>query len=161
MYFSNLMYARFSRRVSIIPFVELYLDPCFSWDSVSSDSKVNKIYILCVILYNLWSWNRVWRSSSVGNVLLFVMWVLLSVMITAVSSVCLIASKILLWTLVAMIGSFFSWANIKGALGSKSVVLYRCSSCVFDAAVTNGIFDTKILSFMFFVVVWTLVFSLC
>ena len=90
------MYARFSRRVSIIPFVELYLDPCFSWDSVSSDSKVNKIYILCVILYNLWSWNRVWRSSSVGNVLLFVMWVLLSVMITAVSSVCLIASKILL-----------------------------------------------------------------
>ena len=35
-----------------------------------------------------------------------------------------------------MIGSFFSWANIKGALGSKSVVLYRCSGCMFDAVVT-------------------------
>ena len=30
LYFSILRYAWFSRRVSIIPLVELYLDPCFS-----------------------------------------------------------------------------------------------------------------------------------
>ena len=53
LYFSILMYARFSWRASIIPFVELYLDPCFSWDSVSSDSRVNEMYILFVILHNL------------------------------------------------------------------------------------------------------------
>ena len=63
LYFYILMYTRFSRRVSIIPFVELYLDPCFSWDSVSLDSKVNATYILFVILHNLWSGNKVWCSS--------------------------------------------------------------------------------------------------
>ena len=94
LHFSILMYASFSPRVSIIPFVELYLDPCFSWDSVISDSRVNEMYILFVILHNVWSGNSVWCSSSVGNVLLFVMWVLLSVLMTAVLSVCLIASKI-------------------------------------------------------------------
>ena len=44
------------------------------------------------------------------------------------------------------------WTNVKGALGSKSVVLYRCSGCVFDAAVTNDIFDINILPFMFSVI---------
>ena len=63
LYFSILMYTRFSRRVSIISFVELYLDPCFSLDSVSLDSKVNATYILFVILHNLWSGNKVWCSS--------------------------------------------------------------------------------------------------
>ena len=53
LYFSILRYARFSRRVSIIPLVELYLDPCFSWDSVTSDSKVNEMYIIFVILHSL------------------------------------------------------------------------------------------------------------
>ena len=47
---------------------------------------------------------------------------------------------------------FLFWVNVKGALGSKSVVLYRCSGCVFDAAVTNDIFDINILPFMFSVI---------
>ena len=55
---------------------------------------------------------------------------------------------------------FLFWANVKGTLCGKSVVLYRCSSCVIDAAVTDSIFDINILTFMVFVVVKTLVFSL-
>ena len=54
---------------------------------------------------------------------------------------------------------FLFWANIKGTFGGESVVLYRCSGCVFDAAVTYGIFDIIILTSIFFVVVKSLVFS--
>ena len=100
-------YTRFSRRIYIIPLVDLYLDPCFSWDIVSSNSKVNEIYILFVILHSLWSGNNLLCSLSVGNVLLFVIRVLLSVMITTVSSIFLIVSKILLCTLDELIGWFF------------------------------------------------------
>ena len=46
---------------------------------------------------------------------------------------------------------FLFWAYIKGTFGGESVVLYRCSGCMFDAAV---------MTFMFFVVVKTIVFSL-
>ena len=48
--------------------------------------------------------------------------------------------------------------NIKGALCSKTVVIYRCGSCVFDAAVIDGVFAISILFFMFFVVIITLIF---
>ena len=54
---------------------------------------------------------------------------------------------------------FLFWANTKGTFGGESVVLYRCSGCVFDAAVTYSIFDIIILTSIFFVVVKSLVFS--
>ena len=107
LYFSIFRYARFSRRVSIIPLVELYLEPYFSWEILNSDSRVNEIYIRFVILHSLWSGNSVWCSSSVGNVLLFVIRVLLSAMMAVVSSIFLIASKILWCILGELIASFF------------------------------------------------------
>ena len=106
LYFSSFRYARFSRRDLIIPLVELCLEPCFSWEIVNSDSKVNEIYIRFVTLHSLWSGNSVWCSSSVGNVLLFVIRVLLCIMISAVSSIFLIASKILWCTLGELIDWF-------------------------------------------------------
>ena len=68
---------------------------------------MNEIYILFVILHSLWSGNNLLCSLSVGNVLLFVIRFLLSVMITTVLSIFLIVSKILLCTLDKLIGWFF------------------------------------------------------
>ena len=59
---------------------------------MNEDSKVNEMYILFVPLYSIWSGKNILYSLSVGKVLLFV--ILLWVMIIAVSSICLIASKI-------------------------------------------------------------------
>ena len=56
---------------------------------------------------------------------------------------------------------FLFWTDIEGTFGGESVVLYRCSGCMFDVVVMDGVFDIIILTFMFFVVVKTLVFSLC
>ena len=151
LYFSILRYARFSRRVLIVPLVELYLDPCFSWDSVSSDSKVNEMYILFVILHSLWSGNNVWCSSSVGNVLLFVIWVLLSVIMTAVSSICLIASKIRLCTLDELIGWFF----FSGRMSRVHLVVKRLLSIVAVVACSIRL-DLHVLCCWY-----TLVLSLC
>ena len=55
---------------------------------------------------------------------------------------------------------FLFWTDIEGTFGGESVVLYRCSGCVFDAAFIGGVFGIIILTFMFFVVVKTLDFSL-
>ena len=142
--------------------MEFYLDPFFSWESVSSDSKANEMYILFVILHSLWSGNNVLCSSSMGNVLLFVIHVLLSGMMAVVSSICLIALKILWCTLGELIG----WVCFSGQISrvhnsNKTVVLYRCSGCMFVTAVTDGVFGIVILSFMFFIVVITLIFPLC
>ena len=126
LYLSILVYAWFSRRVSMLPIAELYFDPRFSWDNVSSDSRVNEMYILFVILHILWSGNNVWCSSSVGNMLLFVMRVLLRVMMTAVSSIFLIASKIFWWTLAALIESFF----FSGRISRVHLVVNRLFSIV-------------------------------
>ena len=50
--------------------------------------------------------------------------------------------------------------NVKGELCRNTVVIYRCGGCVFDAAFLNSFLDIIILTFMFFVVVKTLNFSL-
>ena len=53
LYVSILSKARFVRSFSMIPLVELYLDPCFSCYKVNVDSSVNEIYILFVTLHIL------------------------------------------------------------------------------------------------------------
>ena len=53
LYFSILRKARFARSVSMIPLVDLYLDPYFSCDKVNVDSSVNEMYILIVTLHSL------------------------------------------------------------------------------------------------------------
>ena len=93
---------------------------------MNSDSRVNEMYIIFVTLYSLWSRNSVWCSSSFGNVLLFVIRVLLCVMIAAVSSICLIASKILWCTLGELIDSFF----FSGRISRVHFVVKRLLSIV-------------------------------
>ena len=78
----------------MIPFVELHLDPYLIWDKLSSNSRVNDMYILFVILYSYWSGKVMLYSFSIGKVLLFVMRILSCVMIYAVTFICLVASKI-------------------------------------------------------------------
>ena len=48
LYFSILRKVRFARRVSMIPLVELYLDPYFSCDKDNVDSCANEMYILFI-----------------------------------------------------------------------------------------------------------------
>ena len=55
---------------------------------------------------------------------------------------------------------FLFWTDIEGTFGGESVVLYRCSGCVFDAALLNCFFGIIILTFMFFIVVKAHSFSL-
>ena len=107
------------------------------------------MYILFVTLHNIWYGKDVWYSSSAGKILLFV--ILLWVIITAVSSICLIASK----------RFCFFWANIEGALCGEMIVVDRCGGCMFYVVVTGCIFANAILSFVFVIVVDTLIFVLC
>ena len=77
---------------------------------MNSDSKVNEIYIRFVTLHSLWSGNSVLYSSSVENVLTFVIRVLLCVMIATVSSIYLIVSKIL-WCVLGELIDFLSFSG--------------------------------------------------
>ena len=74
---------------------------------MNEDSKVNEMYILFVTLHNLWSGKNLLYSSSVRKVLLFVIRSLLWVMIAAVSSICLIASKIRWCTFDGLTARFY------------------------------------------------------
>ena len=75
-----------------------------------------------------------------GEVSLFVMHILACVMIVTVSSICLIASKLLRFTLDEFITeSCFSWTDIKGVFHGESIIDYRYSSFVLDMVVTNRV----------------------
>ena len=54
-----LIQVRFLRNVSKMPLVELYFDSYLSWDTIYADSGVNGIDIRFVILYSMWSKNKV------------------------------------------------------------------------------------------------------
>ena len=54
-----LIQVRFLRNVSKMPLVELYFDSYLSWNTIYGDSGVNDIYICFVILYSMWSKNKV------------------------------------------------------------------------------------------------------
>ena len=79
---------------------------------MNSDPRVNEMYIRFVTLHSLWSGNSVLCSLFVGNMLLFVIRVLLCVMIAVVLSICLILSKILCCILGELIHSFFFFGRI-------------------------------------------------
>ena len=90
-------------------------------------------------------------SSSARNVLLFVIRILLCVIMVAVSSICLIASKILWCTVDGLIAKFYFSERI-----SRVHFVDDYGGCMFDAAVTGCVFAITILSFVFVIVIDTL-----
>ena len=97
--FSILMNARFPWSISMIVFMELYLYLYLIWYRLNSDSRVNDIYIIFVILHIRWSGKAISCYLSVGNMLMFVMRAFSCVMIAVESSLFSMAYKILRCTL--------------------------------------------------------------
>ena len=106
LYFSILREARFPRSVLIMSFVKLYLNLYLIWDELNSDSRMNDMYILFVMLYSRWPWKAMLCSLSVENMLLFEMRMLSYAMIATISSICLMTSKIFRCTLDELITKF-------------------------------------------------------
>ena len=71
LYFSIFKNARFARSFSTMPPEVLNFDPYFICERLNSDSRMNEIYILLVMLHNIWSEKAMLCSLLVGYVLLF------------------------------------------------------------------------------------------
>ena len=91
--FCSLMNVRFARSVSKMPVVPSNLEPYLSWDTVCVESKVNERYVRLVMGSVLISGNI---CSYVAPNRVSLLWAMRvsGVMIAAVSSMTLMASKI-------------------------------------------------------------------
>ena len=128
--FCSLMNVRFARSVSKMPVVPSNLEPYLSWDTVCVESKVNERYVRLVMGSVLISGNI---CSYVAPNRVSLLWAMRvsGVMIAAVSSMTLMASKIRLWTsagsiLDALFSGRISSVHrlVKGSLSTVAAVAW-------------------------------------
>ena len=90
--------AKFSRRLSKMPKVSSCLNPYFSWDRVCVDYSLNVRYTHLVTAHVLMSRNMCSYAAPDDMSLLCVIPVFSEIMMTTVSSMVFIVSKIRWWT---------------------------------------------------------------
>ena len=109
-----------------------------SWDSVCIDSNLNVRYTRLVTWHVQIPGNMVWYATPDGMSLLCETWILWEIMMTAVSSMVLIASKIWWWTVDEWIlESFFSRRISRVHDDGETIVIECCCGRMGDASVSK------------------------